>query len=87
MIRFVVVGRRSPLSRIGMLGVLTFQQAFFGNRLAFPHMAARGRCKRNAICAAVLIGHRVTSSRIFLVGPAGHGGPLYRWRCHVCRCL
>ena len=27
-------------------------------------MAARGRCKRNAICAAVLIGHRVTSSRI-----------------------
>ena len=29
-------------------------------------MAARGRCKRNAICAAVLIGHSVTSSRISL---------------------
>ena len=44
----------------GMFGVLSFQQAFPEQSF---HLSAYGGGRRYEICAAVLFGHRVTSSR------------------------
>ena len=73
---------------LGCLAFLLSNRPFLSNRFTFPHMAARGRCRRYEICAAVLVGHKVTSSRSSSsvqrdMTVLGHGGPS-AW-CHACR--
>jgi hypothetical protein len=84
-------GGRARIRRFcgtGCLAFLLSNKPSLSNRCTFPHTAARGRRRRYAICAAVLVGHRVTSSRSSSsvqrdMAGLDHGGPS-AW-CHACR--
>ena len=86
-----ICGGRARVRRFrgsGCLAFLPSNRPSLSNRFTFPHTAARGRRRRYEICAAVLVGHKVTSSRSSSsvqrdMTVLGHGGPS-AW-CHACR--
>ena len=51
---------------LGCLAFLLSNKPFLSNRLTFTHMAARGRCRRYEICAAVLVVSSVQLNRVTL---------------------
>ena len=72
-------GARSSLLRIGMFGVLSFQQAFPEQSL---HLSAYGGARAaQAICDLCGRAHRPQGDKFseFLIGPTGHGRPR-SWR-------